>query len=72
MNGNPYLGDTTTQDDKVKKQYENLPYPEIDEKSLSDEEKYYSGSYDALYDDHPSLRLQKLDHFLYQGNESFR
>ena len=64
-------GDTTTQNDAVIKQYEKLPYPAFPENVLSREEKWYATNKSPLYIA-PSDRLQKLNHYLYQGNESFQ
>ena len=65
------LGDTLTRDDKVKQQYESLPYPVLGDETLFNEEKYYASN-KTFYVDAPSLRLEKLNHFLYRGNENFR
>ena len=67
----PSWGDTTTENDVVQKQYENLPYPGLSEKFLSHEEEWYTTNKSPLYI-YPSDRLQKLNHYLYQGNESFQ
>ena len=66
----PSWGDTTTGNDMVKKQYESLPYPPVSEQFLSAEEEWYATK-QAPMRVMPSDRLQKLNHYLYRGNESF-
>ena len=64
-------GDTENQNDRVRKQYESLPYPLVSEDYLKKEEEYYL-SYKEPIVLSPSMRLEKLNHYLYQGRETFR
>lgn len=65
-------GDTFTMIDSVRKQYEDLPYPEFNSRNISDEEEYYKKDMDTPKRIVPSHTLEKLNHFLHRGNESFR
>ena len=58
-------------DDGVQKQYERLPYPRMTEHDLRMEEKYYETSNKPIQFS-PSVRLEKLNHYLYHGGENFR
>ena len=64
-------GDTETQNDRVKKQYENLPYPPVSENYLKKEEEHYRTRKEPIQEV-SSIRLEKLNHYLYQGGETFR
>ena len=65
-------GDTSTINDLVTKQYENLPYPEFSPLSISNEEKHYDAGMDAPVSINPSHTLEKHNHYLHGGNENFR
>ena len=53
-------------------QYENLPYPEIDEDQLTEEEIYHENDQENPFSISAPDILEKKNHFLYQGNENFR
>ena len=65
-------GDTITANDLVTRQYENLPYPEVNENELLKEEEYYRKEHDNPLLVYPSHLLEKVNYYLYQGNENFR
>ena len=58
-------------DDEVQKQYERLPYPRMTEKDLRMEEKHYEAHNEPIQFS-PTVRLEKLNHYLYHGGENFR
>ena len=58
-------------DDRVHKQYERLPYPRVTEKDLRMEEEFYETHKEPVQFS-LAVRLEKLNHYLYQGGESFR
>ena len=53
-------------------QYERLPYPEVSEKDISEEENYYKNNDETLMIISPSNTLENANHYLHQGNENFR
>ena len=65
-------GDTSTMNDLVTKQYENLPYPEFSPMNISNEERHYSVGMDSPASIFPTHTLEKHNHYLHQGNQSFR
>ena len=65
------LGDTKTSEDKVRQQYESLPYPGLSNQTLFAEASHYSKHKSPYLEAH-SIRLEKLNHYLYGGNYSFR
>ena len=66
------ISDSISSNDLVRMQYENLPYPEIDEEKLSEEEIYHKNDQENPFSISASDILEKKNHFLYQGNENFR
>ena len=65
-------GDTITSNDLVIKQYENLPYPEVNENELLNEKMYYKNEHEKPLQIYPSTLLEQMNHYLYQGKENFR
>ena len=63
--------DISTVNDLVTNQYEKLPYPRVTEKYLKNEEEFYKTNKEPIQIS-PVVRLEKLNHYLYQGGESFR
>jgi hypothetical protein len=66
------IGDTLTTTDAVIKQYERLPYPNVNEHKLLFEVEFYKKYQHiplVLYESHT---LEKLNHYLYRGNQNFR
>ena len=64
-------GDTCTSNDIVVNQYESLPYPGFSAENISNEEDHYK-KYDTPSSIYPYHTLEKLNHFLHGGSESFR
>ena len=64
-------GDTLSSNDLVTRQYENLPYPPFTEADMLREEIWYKNE-TATYFAFPSIRLEKVNHFLHKGEENFR
>ena len=54
------------------RQYEHLPYPQVQEKTLLEEEDYYKRVKDVPRYMHLTHILEKLNHFLYRGEQDFR
>ena len=66
-------GDTITQNDAVRIQYGSLPYPPVTEKYMRDEEHHYNtAERGAPFYTMPSIKLDNLNNFLYQGSQAFR
>ena len=65
-------GDTSTMNDLVTKQYENLPYPEFSPLNISNEERHYSVGMDDPASIFPTHTLEKHNHYLHRGNQNFR
>ena len=65
-------GDTLTSSDLVTRHYENLPYPEVKDSKLIEEEDYYKRGENAPAYIYPTHTLPKLNHFLYQGEQNFQ
>ena len=65
------LGNTKTSEDKVRQQYESLPYPGLSNQTLFAEANHYS-KHESPYMEAHSIRLEKLNHYLYGRNYSFR
>ena len=67
-------GDTATENDVVKKQYENLPYPPFGENEINEEEQWYKDNKGTVKV--ASLKagntLEQANHYLHQGSENFR
>ena len=65
-----------TENDKVQKQYENLPYPPVTEEFLREEERFYTTHQEAK----PIFScakveqqsFHKLNYSLYGGKDDFR
>ena len=72
LNSETKNGDTITENDLVTRQYENLPYPEVSEKEISQEEQYYKNDDDTLMALFPGNTLETINHYLHQGSENFR
>ena len=61
------------EEDVVQTQYRSLPYPPISSKRKIDEAQYYQrGFQDVPFYRSHALKLEYLNHFLYQGGENFR
>ena len=65
-------GDTVTSNDLVTKQYENLPYPEVSEMELINEERHYKDNKINPIEVFPSHTLEVNNHYLHRGKENFR
>ena len=65
-------GDTITASDLVTKQYENLPYPEVNENELLNEKMYFRKQREKPSQYYQATLLEQMNHYLYQGKESFR
>ena len=73
-NSNPtWSGDTTGQDDIVRKQYSSLPYPAVGKTDLTNEQNYYNnGSLRNIpYAIYSPIALEYINHFLYNGANDF-
>ena len=66
------LGDTTNRRDLVMRQYEKLPYPVFDKKQLLEEELHYNKDEKSLAFVIRSQFLEKVNHYLYKGDQNFR
>ena len=64
-------GDTLSANDLVVRQYENLPFPPFGEDRIVEEENWYRNETTHLRS-FPSIRLEKINHFLRRGKENFR
>ena len=66
-------GDTSTINDLVTKQYEDLPYPEFSSLNMLNEERHYNVSTESdpsvIF---PTDTLEKHNHYLHRGNQNFR
>ena len=65
-------GDTLAENDRVKNQYENLPYPPVTENELLMEDEWYKDDQETLMWTAKGHTLQKSNHYLHQGNENFQ
>ena len=74
-------------DDFVQNQYTAFPYPPFEKKAIEDEKEWYNAQrihyntaigYRDVNDEtppmqmHPTLLLEELNHYLYQGKEDFK
>ena len=66
------FGDNRQVDDSVETQYEHLPYPQFTTEDISNEERHYEINVDDPAFIAPAHTLEKINHYLHQGNESFR
>ena len=66
------FGDTLTPNDLVTKQYEALPYPNVNDMQILAEKAYYEKEHKWPYGICPQTQLDHMNHYLYQGNENFR
>ena len=66
-------GDIIDHEDVVRKQYSSLPYPEVAQATLDKEYDHYN-VYMKKYPYHtvPTLKLENLNQFLYDGKFQFR
>ena len=64
-------GDTLSGNDLVIRHYENLPYPPFGEDEIAKEVNYYKNM-TSTFSNYPSVRLEKVNHFLRKGSENFR
>ena len=64
-------GDTLSGNDLVIRHYENLPYPPFGEDEIAKEVNYYK-TMTSTFSNYPSVRLEKVNHFLRKGSENFR
>ena len=64
-------GATTTAKYVVNKHYENLPYPAFNTTDLTRDKEHYE-NHDTFAIIYPSATLENYNHFLHQGNKSFR
>ena len=60
------------ENDRVTKQYENLPYPPVTKKELLVEAERYKDDQETLMWTAKSHTLQKSNHYLHKGNENFQ
>ena len=65
-------GDTTTANDLVTKQYENLPYPEFSLLNMLNEERHYNGGMDSPAGIFSTHTLEKHNHYWHRGNQNFQ
>ena len=65
-------GDTSTVNDVVINQYESLPYPAFSSLNMSNEELHYKMNADDPAIVYHQYTLEKNNHYLYQGAESFK
>ena len=65
-------GDTSTFNDLVTKQYENLPYPGFSRLEISKEEKHYKKNIETPFAISFAHTLEKHNHYLHRGDESFQ
>ena len=72
VNNETQHGDTLTKSDLVTRQYESLPYPRISEQHIKDEENYYKNPDETMMIWTPSNNLENINHYLHQGDQSFR
>ena len=66
-----YSGETIGCNDLVVRQYEQLSYPEVTEDDIFNEEIYYSTEGNSLSMMHLGITLEKVNHYLFRGKESF-
>ena len=64
-------GETIGFKDLVVRQYEQLSYPDVKEDDILNEENYYSAEGNSLSMMHLGITLEKINHYLFQGKESF-
>ena len=64
-------GDTLSGNDLVIRHYENLPYPPFGKDQIAKEVDFYKNNTSTLWN-FPSMRLEKVNHFLRKGSENFR
>ena len=71
INVNGY-GDTFSANDNVQNQYVRLPYPLISDEEYQQEKRYYE-NHDRIkpFRIHHNLVLDRLNHFLYNGENNF-
>ena len=65
-------GDTLTSNDLVTKQYEALPYPEVNEDELLREQGYYNVVKNKPLNVFSGIMFEQMNHHLFQGKEDFR
>ena len=53
-------------------QYELLPYPIVDENQLQEEETWYQHGSGDVMSFFPGINLERLNHYLHLGGETFR
>ena len=68
--------DTITKDDALKKQYESLPYPAVSVSAIEQEELHYKQNIKSLQNLRPfviwpAIALEQINHFLFQGSNTF-
>ena len=71
----PEVFDTLAQTDIVRKQYMELPYPAVSYSKLQHEKMYYNDKYQSPktpYRIISSLTFEAINHFLYNGKNTFR
>ena len=56
--------------DPVKKHYQLLPYPPVEESKLNDEERFYKES-NHTKTFLPQHALENINHYLHRGKETF-
>ena len=66
--------DTIGGADSVSRQYETLPYPGFSDKRLSAEDEFYeeNGNGNKVFHINQQHTLEKHNHYLHQGRQSFR
>ena len=66
-------GDTNSQDDNVRNQYSQLPYPAVRKDYFLKEQNYYKNESLRIipFTIYPPIALEYINHFLYNGNNDF-
>ena len=64
-------GDTISTHDLVAQHYEKLPYPVFNANDIAKEEYYYRKNDQPLFPVH-AYTLEKMNHYLHGGRETFR
>ena len=64
--------DTSAINALVVRQYETLPYPEVSNMHISNEQKHYKEDPETPYGIVHAHTLEKHNHYLHRGNEHFR
>ena len=69
----PEYWDTITKDDLVRNQYLALPYPAVTENAIQKEQHHYnSNKQNKPFPIYVPIILERINHFLFKGNNDFR